>query len=269
VRGTARSTALAAPRKPVSGHRSADRVRDSAKGISGGASASVKRCGRRSASRPQLPGACPDLSEPRALRGRACIGPSGIIRMITPPATCGANQTPVQWNVGGPTGPQGPTGPTGPQGPVGPAGPAIGFSVFDSNGTKVGNPLQLNTQTGTVVLAVDGFFVPLDVTGQGFAPSRQFLWFINSTDCSGPAFFLAAPVFPPMSLVALAPPGRTIYVPDPAGVPVILDTFDASQFQESGGCQRVGGNCCAFHFVPAKALRDLSTLGFSPPFSLR
>jgi len=71
VRGTALSTALAAPRKPVSGHRSADRVRDFAKGISGGASASVKRCGRRSASRPQLPGARPDLSEPRALRGRA------------------------------------------------------------------------------------------------------------------------------------------------------------------------------------------------------
>jgi hypothetical protein len=54
-----------------------------------------------------------------------CVGPTGVLRVLNPPATgCGLLERPIQWNVQGPTGPQGPAGPAGPAGPTGPAGPA-------------------------------------------------------------------------------------------------------------------------------------------------
>ena len=52
-----------------------------------------------------------------------CFDNKGALRIITPPATCKSNETPLNWNHTGPQGPQGQLGPIGPQGPVGLAGP--------------------------------------------------------------------------------------------------------------------------------------------------
>jgi len=59
----------------------------------------------------------------------ACLNPAGQIRIVGPDENCRPQETPLDWNIVGPTGPQGPpgpegpTGPTGPQGPTGPEGP--------------------------------------------------------------------------------------------------------------------------------------------------
>ena len=56
-----------------------------------------------------------------------CVGNAGQLRVVTPDASCKANETAIDWNRTGPqgakgdTGAQGPTGATGPQGPAGPA----------------------------------------------------------------------------------------------------------------------------------------------------
>src|SRR5690242_12352018 len=41
---------------------------------------------------------------------------TGSLRRIVPPAVCKSSETPVSWNIQGPTGPQGLTGAQGPQG---------------------------------------------------------------------------------------------------------------------------------------------------------
>lgn len=56
----------------------------------------------------------------------ACVSPSQQLRLADNNG-CGSNETPISWNVQGPTGPQGPqgaTGATGLQGPTGETGPA-------------------------------------------------------------------------------------------------------------------------------------------------
>jgi hypothetical protein len=63
-----------------------------------------------------------------------CVVPtSGYVRIVGANETCKKGETPLDWNITGPTGPAGPTGSagpvgttgsTGPAGPSGPAGPA-------------------------------------------------------------------------------------------------------------------------------------------------
>ena len=64
---------------------------------------------------------------------QACVGPDGLVRIVSNAAACRASETAVSWNVQGsqgsqgvpgPQGPQGSPGPAGPQGAVGPTGPA-------------------------------------------------------------------------------------------------------------------------------------------------
>jgi hypothetical protein len=48
----------------------------------------------------------------------------GSLRVVSNPAECKAKESPLAWNVQGPTGPQGPAGAQGPAGPQGEPGPA-------------------------------------------------------------------------------------------------------------------------------------------------
>lgn len=58
-------------------------------------------------------------------RIHACLNPgNGTIYIVSADATCGPNQTALDWNIQGPVGPIGPAGPQGIQGPTGPTGPA-------------------------------------------------------------------------------------------------------------------------------------------------
>lgn len=83
-----------------------------------------------------------------------CYNTRGLLRVIDDSqTTCGAGETPLNWNVKGQPGPQGPTGPQGSIGPQGPAGdsglPQVFFeagsgtsSVASPNG--VGGPFELD-----------------------------------------------------------------------------------------------------------------------------
>jgi collagen type I alpha len=54
----------------------------------------------------------------------ACVGPTGVLRIVNTARACRPPEVSISWNQTGPTGPQGPTGPAGPTGPTGIAGPA-------------------------------------------------------------------------------------------------------------------------------------------------
>ena len=54
---------------------------------------------------------------------RACVGPSGALRVAGPGESCRSNETAITWNTTGPAGPAGSVGPAGPVGPSGPQGP--------------------------------------------------------------------------------------------------------------------------------------------------
>jgi type VI protein secretion system component Hcp len=53
---------------------------------------------------------------------RACVNPSGAMRLLAAGESCNPPQTLLTWNVEGTRGPAGPAGEPGPAGPAGPAG---------------------------------------------------------------------------------------------------------------------------------------------------
>ena len=66
---------------------------------------------------------------------------SGTLRIIGGTQNCTSNrETPLDWNIAGPTGPQGPQGLEGPEGPSGPAGAAGAGSprVVNGAGSDIG-----------------------------------------------------------------------------------------------------------------------------------
>ena len=54
----------------------------------------------------------------------ACVGKSGLMRILQSGGQCADTETLLTWNQQGPQGPAGPQGPQGPAGPTGPQGPA-------------------------------------------------------------------------------------------------------------------------------------------------
>ena len=54
----------------------------------------------------------------------ACVGRSGVLRVIEAGETCRKKERPLSWSVAGASGPVGPQGPPGPAGPAAPEVPA-------------------------------------------------------------------------------------------------------------------------------------------------
>lgn len=54
----------------------------------------------------------------------ACVGTTGVLRIVGSGEPCRSNESTISWNITGPAGPAGPEGPQGPAGPTGPQGPA-------------------------------------------------------------------------------------------------------------------------------------------------
>src|SRR5690349_14455527 len=79
-----------------------------------------------------------------ATKVRACIGPSGGVRIVGATESCKSNESVLEWGGGtgqgpqGPIGPAGPAGPPGPQGPAGPSGSDGGVRVTNANGADLG-----------------------------------------------------------------------------------------------------------------------------------
>src|SRR5690242_1957895 len=83
-----------------------------------------------------------------ATKVRACVGPTGSVRIVGAYESCKSNESLLEWGIGtgqGPQGPAGPAGPPGPQGIQGPAGPPGsdgGLRVTNANGVDVGSLLD-------------------------------------------------------------------------------------------------------------------------------
>ncbi len=65
----------------------------------------------------------------------ACVGKSGLMRILQSGGQCADTETLLTWNQQGPQGPAGPTGPTGLTGPTGATGPTgvVGFYDVEVN----------------------------------------------------------------------------------------------------------------------------------------
>jgi hypothetical protein len=83
-----------------------------------------------------------------AAKVRACVGPSGSVRIVGLTESCKANESALEWGGGTGQGPQGPMGPAGPAGPPGPQGPAGtsgsdgSIRVTNANGIDIGTLLD-------------------------------------------------------------------------------------------------------------------------------
>lgn len=66
------------------------------------------------------PGATPASAQSGQIR--ACVNPSGAMRLLAAGESCNPPHQLLTWNVAGPVGPAGPAGVAGPVGPEGPAG---------------------------------------------------------------------------------------------------------------------------------------------------
>lgn len=214
-------------------------------------------------------------------------------RIVGGPAECREAEIPVSWSIVGPQGPKGDPGPAGPQGlpgPMGPQGPqgpqgvegppgpagSGALSVVDGTGKPVGETIRLAGTNATVLLTLDGMLVPLDVTPQGFKLSDASpltggtLIFLGTSNCSGNPYVAPAVYFSPLIASVVAPPGKTLYVPDPDRNPVSYPVVGSQLILSSGTwiCQTFY-SWGSGSVVPVKPLLDLNSLPFTLPFKVQ
>lgn len=217
----------------------------------------------------------------------ACVNKAtGAVRIAN---ACGRSETPLSWNQQGPAGSQGPAGPPGAQGPAGPqgsAGPGA-VTVVDSTEKTLGplvgsgrlvsgsnsNPIPLLT-AAAVLLEIDSLWFALPVNSGGFLKAGVTFTYVTN-DCSGTAYLQLPPIPDLFQTVSgnFNDSGRA------PGVVLNLLYYAAptTQLLQVGSTTMLNGDgttgvCQQTSFQtylsPIKTF-DLSTLGFTPPFSLK
>ncbi len=191
--------------------------------------------------------------------------------------------------IGGLKGGPGPTGPT--------------FEVVDKDDKEVGQPVEIDGDTGRVVRQLDGDFFAFRVAGSGFVSfSREVDSFLVYTDpaCTGQPYvgIPLAPVVPLAHDVFASIDGRTGYfglVSEQQAPPAMYTVNLRSGTDDAdarSGCTNVGSQivkdahdclqpepprvkcvwCCDTNrykaISPARTI-DLSSLGVTPPFTLK
>ena len=123
----------------------------------------------------------------------ACVKAAGTMRIVSGPADCRANETPLSWSQQGPPGEPGEPGQPGEPGAPGDSGAQL--SVFDANGTEIGpftgyiSPNSLNGMFLTVYLESVDAIVAFDTTGRlGVPVNGQGQVLYASADCRGQAY---------------------------------------------------------------------------------
>ena len=148
------------------------------------------------------------------------------------------------------------------------AGPLKGFSTFkvvDANGKELGVATVIGTTAAVLVFNVGGQVFSLSVDGNRFFGGHTSFFEFPDTTCSGTPLMQMFPNFL-MTPVAIAPPGHTVYAPDPQAVP---QTITVGSQLSSGSCfSPCFLSCPTASVVPAVALVDLDTQ-FTPPFTIK
>lgn len=94
-----------------------------------------------------------------------CVNQNGVPIVVEAGAKCGADTTPLSWNVTGPRGLTGATGPAGPAGPAGARGPSGDSGVVAAN-AGYGASIQLQRGRDTTVLDLTLPAGSFNVTGK-------------------------------------------------------------------------------------------------------
>lgn len=182
-----------------------------------------------------------------------------------PPGPMGAQGPQGEQGVTGPQGLQGERGLPGIQGEkgdTGPPGPAAKtFAVYDANNNKVGDVISTSSPPATAMIAlqVDTHLLALSVNNNAIDGSTSGPPRFESTNCLGAPLVEPGSTHSIFPFVTVAPPGRTIYLPDPAAIP---RQFRYRSELNPEGCVPVDDLLVG---VPASVLLDLNTL-FTPPF---
>ncbi len=137
------------------------------------------------------------------------------------------------------------------------------FKVVDANGKELGiaTANALGPNTAILVFEVGGQVFDVQVRGDGFIRSFALVFEFPDTTCSGTPLMRVSP-HDLLTPVAIAPPGSTVYAPDPQAVP---RTITEGSFFAGGSCVSSGFSGSA---VPVVALVDLDTQ-FTPPFKIK
>jgi len=109
---------------------------------------------------------------------QACRNNDGNLRQVARASDCRPSETPVSWNITGPTGPQGPVGPQGPQGPQGPAGPqgqpGPGVKTIAGSARGIGNQCFSVSQFYSCSAVSPGVYKVVFTSGLwGFNPAAR------------------------------------------------------------------------------------------------
>jgi len=139
------------------------------------------------------------------------------------------------------------------------------WSVFDSNSNVVGELISLNGIGDSAVVGfdIDGISFMVEVDSVRFIGSTAGVFF-ESDNCTGIPLIIFKDLLSP--LVAVAPPGNTVYIQlTESKLPI--DVVAASRRNsESGDCEKI--NVEGLVLAPSRPVINLSDL-YTPPFSLR
>lgn len=160
-----------------------------------------------------------------------------------------------------------------PQGPL--RSPTL-LGVVDANGVLVGNVIGAATPVNPLQSVVIAYkrdkrtVVVLQVFRDHFEGNVPALLFL-SPNCTGTPFLPTADQVQTLtSVVAIAPPGSTVYLAEPQATSQTITV--GSELGRDGSCttpaEAAGGSTPQMTVVPAFPSVDLNTL-FTPPFSLR
>lgn len=136
------------------------------------------------------------------------------------------------------------------------------FKVVDANGKLIGTATSHDT-LGVMAFRIGGQVFSVIVQGDGFEKNGQFFFESPDTTCSGiPLIDVNQNDF--LTPVIIAPPGSTVYAPDPQAVAQTITV--GSALTAEGSCFSFGGWTASV--VPVVALVDLDTV-FTPPFTVK
>lgn len=145
--------------------------------------------------------------------------------------------------------------------------PQFFLTVFDGKGNRVGNVISLQSPGAVVAFKMGKHSFALRVFRSGFSGTAGSVLF-ESPDCSGTPFLgFSADEGEVLPAVAVARPGNTLYVADPASFPRTITVQSRIPDLPGSSCTREDPTV-AIEAIPAVPLLDLDTR-FTPPFSVR